>query len=405
MTTGLECLIKKAKATLKAEGRPEDYIVGFYRVWRSFSSFCTPKPNKRFSKTMANRYLKCKEELCASGKINYATLMAHKRAISYLSEIGGFGPLAKKTDRAKHSGKPHSRRVIKVRGPRLRALDDAFCKHLACNNYSKSTVCYYAIEARKFLRWIGEPVFDGVSPGDVIAYLRDMDAEPTAAQLTIMRRLLVFLHQEGLAAEDLSGCLPRLPSRRRRETEFLTNEEELSLLESFDDNDPRDALAHAIILLALRTGLRSSDVCALGFRDIDFTKKEISITQAKTGRYLHIPITDDAAAAISHYVTCHRPQGLSDNVFLGVRGRPLSSCGAISRSALDRAGIRIGEPKRGFHLFRFTFAARMVAKGIPIDIVSEILGHASKDSARPYIAFDSQALRCCTLPLSDIYGR
>ena len=50
------------------------------------------------------------------------------------------------------------------------------------------------------------------------------------------------------------------------------------------------------------------------------------------------------------------------------------------QNAYDRFGdycTRTGLPNRGFHCFRHTKATELLARGVPIQAVSALLGHAS----------------------------
>ena len=59
---------------------------------------------------------------------------------------------------------------------------------------------------------------------------------------------------------------------------------------------------YAVILLASRLGLRSSDIRMLEFKNIDWDLNEIRIMQHKTKRSLSLPLLSDVGDAIIDYI-------------------------------------------------------------------------------------------------------
>ena len=72
----------------------------------------------------------------------------------------------------------------------------------------------------------------------------------------------------------------------------------------------------AIGLLALHTGLRSCDIRALKFQDINWDKQYISLVQQKTGVPLQVPIDVETENAIIDYVLHERRECGSDHIFV-----------------------------------------------------------------------------------------
>ena len=72
----------------------------------------------------------------------------------------------------------------------------------------------------------------------------------------------------------------------------------------------------AIILLALRTGLRSVDILRIKLKDIDWVNDTITIAQSKTGIAFKIPLIADVGNALSAYLLNERPTTATSYVFL-----------------------------------------------------------------------------------------
>ena len=83
----------------------------------------------------------------------------------------------------------------------------------------------------------------------------------------------------------------------------------------------------AIGMLLFFTGMRSSDIAALTFSDIDWVKEEIRIFQKKTGNelVLPLPLTASIGNALYDYITMGRPQSGFKQIFLCER-TPCDQC-------------------------------------------------------------------------------
>ena len=57
---------------------------------------------------------------------------------------------------------------------------------------------------------------------------------------------------------------------------------------------------------------------------------------------------------------------------------------------------------RGVHLFRYTMVHRLLAAKIPHQIITNAIGHISKESDKPYLSMEESMLRMCALDLSVI---
>jgi integrase/recombinase XerD len=188
----------------------------------------------------------------------------------------------------------------------------------------------------------------------------------------------------------------------------ITPEEEQLLLESADRTTASGKRNYAMLLLALQTGLRSTDIINLKLGDIHWESNTIEILQAKTGNLLVLPLLTEVGNAIADYILKGRPDSQQPYLFLRSKapyqkmaGHP--SCYKISCKLMKAAGIRQGEGQRkGFHCLRHALAARLLAAETPLPIISSILGHRNKESTKVYLSTDLEHLRTCALSLTGI---
>lgn len=147
-------------------------------------------------------------------------------------------------------------------------------------------------------------------------------------------------------------------------------------------------------------GLRVSDILQLKWKHFD--GQHINFTIKKTGNQLSIKVPNKALIIINKY----KPENGDNNVFIFPQvpietdlDNPRELDTAISRSTAyinknlkiiaNKAGL---EKKISFHISRHTFATLALRKGISIDKVSKILGHAAINETQIYAKIVSSEL-------------
>lgn len=123
----------------------------------------------------------------------------------------------------------------------------------------------------------------------------------------------------------------------------------------------------AIIIVAVHTGMRKGEILNLRWNDIDFVKGYVLIREAKSGHMRKVPISP----VVKHTLKSLKKE--SEFVFQSdktdTRRRDFYRAW---KATLERVGI---EDFR-FHDLRHTAASLMVANGIDLVTIKEILGHA-----------------------------
>lgn len=209
-------------------------------------------------------------------------------------------------------------------------------------------------------------------------------------------------YEDGICSKILS-YLPALPHIKKN-IQYLTKEE-VSRINSVLEEDVTFSLQNkAICLLALYTGMRSSDICSLTFKSIDWENDQICIKQQKTGATLVLPLRAVVGNAIFDYITKERPKSPADTIFLTVnapyRRLHSSNLNAICVTVMDKAGIRQNPgDRKGMHLFRHYLATSLLCYGVEQPIISSTLGHQSPSSLAPYLSADFIHLKECALSI------
>ncbi len=122
-----------------------------------------------------------------------------------------------------------------------------------------------------------------------------------------------------------------------------------------------------IIIVALFTGMRKSEILRLKWHDIDFKRDIITLLDTKNGEKREVYMNKQVKTTLIH-VKKH-PE--SPFVFCNSDGKPVNDIRKSFFTVLDKSGIKDFR----FHDLRHTFASQLVMSGVDINTVRELLGH------------------------------
>ena len=215
------------------------------------------------------------------------------------------------------------------------------------------------------------------------------------------RLLLEYAHTNKYHSRNLKKACPRVRDYKNTTIPSTFLEDDIKqVLGVIDRNGPIGMRDYAIILTAVRLGLRESDILNLRFSNIDWENGKIQIIQKKTKQPLCLPLTDDVAWAIIDYLKNGRPGCDCDYVFVR-HNRPithLNSTYDIVQKYIWQSQITLPSGKRhGLHALRHSLASKMLEQGIALPTISGILGHLSSDTTKYYLKIDVNQLRQCAL--------
>ena len=225
----------------------------------------------------------------------------------------------------------------------------------------------------------GKKIID-INPFAVEKY-RSMRKNKEIANATINREVALLRKMFSIAVDndwlDENPCLSKRvkPLRENNKKElFLTFEEEVELLK-FCSND--NEYLKPIVICALNTGMRKGEILSLKWDCVDFKNKFITLLQTKSGKVRKIPINKRLFAEFKIL----SENKISEYVF----SNPETKTQYIDiRKGFERACKSAKIENFVFHDLRHTAATRMVAAGIDLIVVKEILGHADISTTMRY---------------------
>jgi integrase/recombinase XerD len=213
-----------------------------------------------------------------------------------------------------------------------------------------------------------------------------------------------WLHARGLVAEDPSQILER-PTRWKKLPGVLSPKQLKALIESprpeaarkdGPEQPPLWLRDRAMLELMYASGLRASEVGALGLTDLHDTLGVVRVT-GKGNKQRLVPVGKPAQNAIRAYMSeCRvvlvRPDGRDKGrLLLSRSGRPLERVAVwqIVKRHAATAGLRDVHP----HMLRHSFATHLLAGGADLRVVQELLGHADISTTQIYTHVDRSRLR------------
>jgi len=184
-----------------------------------------------------------------------------------------------------------------------------------------------------------------------------------------------------------------------RPVKYLTDQEIKKVLSSFWVDDPFYARNKAIVVFALNTGLRVSELIGLNVGDVlnGHIKKELrvrkEITKGKRERI--VPLNEKARQAINELLDFNEEKGYpleKDNpLFVSRRGTRITSRQVenIIKRLREDSEIDISMTP---HTLRHSFATKLRKKGADLRVIQTLLGHKNLATTQIYTWVDREDL-------------
>lgn len=297
----------------------------------------------------------------------------------------------------------------------LKADIESFMEYRKSLLQAENTQKQYRLDLLRFNIFLDENGISDVSQittAVILQYIQERMArftQPTIRHaLTSIRQFLFYLHETGRTEANLSLVVPNCGAPSPQKVPSIYSKEEIErLLGVMDRADPKGKRDYAMILIASRLGLRSSDICQLKFSELDWKQNRILLKQKKTGAQIELPLLSDVGEAIIDYLKYGRPQSELPFVFLkyvppydGVTGAAFTN---VIKTGMRRAGItHDGNRKHGPHALRHSLATVLLEQNTPLPVITGILGHKNPETTKMYLAIDLTSLRKCALNVPEI---
>jgi integrase/recombinase XerD len=254
----------------------------------------------------------------------------------------------------------------------------------------------------------------------ITAFLEHLEHERGNSTRTLNARLAAIHSLFGFAAlrhpehaHDIARVLA-IPAKRHQQTivTFLTGPEADALLGAPDRGTRTGRRDHALILLAVQTGLRAGELTGLTCQDVHLGTGAYVACHGKGRKDRITPLTPTTVATLRSWLT-ERAGAPEDPLFPSNRGTTMSTDALQQRIARHAAAAVSACPSLLAknvtpHVLRHTAAMRLLHAGVDTTVIALWLGHESVNTTQIYLQADlalkQQALDR-TAPLTSTSGR
>lgn len=254
-----------------------------------------------------------------------------------------------------------------------------------------STAANYTMKAHKhILPVFGEKPVSSITQDDVYAFIADKRkagfSERYIADIVVLLKS-IFKYAAAVyhIFDPLDGL--RLPKRKKADIRLLDKEEQERLQRYISANRDLGTLGTA---LAVSTGIRIGELCALQWKDIDLEKRILTVS--KTMQRIQSPsdtartkliITDPKSESSRRKIPIpdcmiaflRKFKGNPDDYVLSGTSSPIEP--RTMQYRFSRILKNANLPSVHFHALRHIFASTCIRLGFDVKSLSEILGHSS----------------------------
>jgi len=187
-----------------------------------------------------------------------------------------------------------------------------------------------------------------------------------------------------------------IPSKRyeRGPVEFLTEEETAALVAAPNPDTWIGRRDKALLLVAVQTGLRNSEITSLRYQDVEFGTGAHVRCLGKGRKMRCTPLRPDVAAVLKEWLS-QQGGAATDPVF------PSSNGGRLSADAFQRLVSRhittacrtcpsLTPKKVTPHTLRHAAAMALLHRGVDLSVIALWLGHESTETTQIYLHADMQ---------------
>lgn len=400
----MDITYSRLTATLTVQLRSLHYcdstIQKYEREWRRFENYLNDENLSEFTNKIVEDYFKKRfnVDFNAPAKDHTRGMRQTMRALRTLIDFRDHNIIYRRVSAKDHSIPYGFQETVKT------------FLHQIENTMSDTTYRQYRSHIESFVAFLDsqeKTSFTDLTP-EIIkvywgtrSYLKNTSREYDAY---VLRKLFDYLYENGICSIDFSVFVPNIKGNHKGSIpSFYTPEELTKVLAAVDRSGPIGKRDYAILLLAIRYGMRVGDIRKLKLSDFDWINSKFSFVQSKTGKHQEFALLSDVSTAIIDYFKNGRPKTDCNAVFVR-HNAPYTEFGKennlhnIISKYMNMAGITdFHRRKHGLHSLRHSVAGNMLNQGIPMPTISEVLGHSSTETTMIYMKIDIEQLSSCAL--------
>lgn len=395
-------LITYAADIIQKQGTSIGGIRQYRHAWRDIRTyFFLHNSSMDYDLKTLKNYLTELDEKFDNNSITETSYYMHRKAALIINEVA-------ETGQYEWRRSPRNA-ILPIESQELENIRQQYLSFLRKNNYAEGTIRGRDYIFRNMIKFTGiqsaEELYH-LSAADVGVILKgfagvykNMDTPTTLVRLTLQ-----YLYDQGLLEVNRAKMVMQPFHHHGNLPCYIPQKEDPKFYNALESNTKRNT---AILLLARELGLRSCDICNLKFSQIDWKNDKIRLNQQKTGEPIVLPLLPQIGNAIFEYIRDERPKRNDNYPYIFLRTQApftkISRLYEISNQFIKKNDIQQKNgTQRGMHLYRRTLANRLLLDELPHQVITDALGHTSKEADKPYISMEEAMLRACALDLGEI---
>ncbi len=277
---------------------------------------------------------------------------------------------------------------------------------LAEKNFSIHTAKAYYSDILAFLIWLDnlnctEADFNKIREYQHFIQKFDYKKTTLARKIASLRTFYKYLYREKLIETNPAINLIS-PKKPKSLPKFLSTDEMEKILNNVKIETPAGFRNKAVLELLWATGMRVSELSGLNFSDLNLENNEINVF-GKGSKERIVLISNRAKTFLERYINTARSlvakgfKGASETnekspVFINNTGYRLQP--RMIRKIINEVVDNIHLPKKvSPHMFRHSFATRLIENGADLRVVQELLGHSSISNTQIYTHISTQRIQ------------
>ncbi len=245
-------------------------------------------------------------------------------------------------------------------------LSEMIEKYLEYSKTNKASFTHDKTYSGYWLKYFGNKLISEIKSIEVEGYKTfrlDKKIKPSTVnrELNSLSKMFSIAKQNKYIEENPCSGVKKLKVDNQK-IRFLTKDEEKRLFKTIGEH-----WIKPIVITALLTGMRKSEILNLTWDCVDFEQGYIDVLQTKSGKPRQIPMSERLCNILNEQ------KRVNEYVFINpITKNRHGNINDVFPDFLSAAKIN----NFRFHDLRHTAATRMVEKGADLVVVKDILGHA-----------------------------
>lgn len=263
-------------------------------------------------------------------------------------------------------------------------------------NFSEHTLTAYISDIVSYILWLDNTSCLSVDFNKLREYLHfiqrfDYKKTTIARKVASIRTFYKFLFRERYIDSNPALSLSA-PKRPKSLPKFLTPEEVEQILNNVKIDTPAGFRNRVILELLWATGMRVSELSNLNFGDLNMEENEIRVF-GKGAKERIVLMSDRAKGYLQQYINSARKLiapnynigEINDDTPLFINNTGYRLQNKTIRKVINEIVEKIELPKKVTpHVFRHSFATKLIENGADLRVVQELLGHAGISNTQIY---------------------